>query len=116
MLELARLVDDPDLAQRLEAAYGNMVKILALEIDERETISRALDDPPPGLEELRGVLLREHVWRQREGFDSDRHRYIGHSLGSTRTQLVRCVPMVLNGGLILRRRRGTWHACSYASL
>ena len=24
-------------------------------------------DPPAGLEELRGVLLREHAWRQREG-------------------------------------------------
>jgi hypothetical protein len=31
------------------------------------TIIRALDDPPSGLEELRGVLLREHVWRQHEG-------------------------------------------------
>ena len=44
-----------------------MTKVLALTIPERETIIRALDDPPPGLEELRGVLLREHVWRQREG-------------------------------------------------
>ena len=36
-------------------------------IPERELILRVLDDPPVGLEELRGVLLREHVWRQREG-------------------------------------------------
>jgi hypothetical protein len=26
-----------------------------------------LDDPPSGLEELRAVLLQEHVWRQRDG-------------------------------------------------
>jgi hypothetical protein len=26
-----------------------------------------LDDCPDGLAELRGVLLREHAWRQREG-------------------------------------------------
>ena len=44
-----------------------MVKILALDIPERETIIRALDDPPPGLEELRVVLLREHVGRVRDG-------------------------------------------------
>ena len=28
---------------------------------------RALDDPPLGLAELRGLLLREHEWRVREG-------------------------------------------------
>jgi hypothetical protein len=67
VLELARLVDDPDLADRLETAYGSMTKVLALTILERETIIQALDDPPAGLEELRGVLLREHVWRKREG-------------------------------------------------
>jgi hypothetical protein len=37
-----------------------------LTIPERETI-RALDDPPPGLEEFRVVLLREHVRRVRDG-------------------------------------------------
>ena len=39
----------------------------ALTIDERETIIRALEDTPPGLEELRAVLLREHVGRVRDG-------------------------------------------------
>jgi hypothetical protein len=34
---------------------------------EREQILRALDDPPEGLAELRGVLVREHDWRAREG-------------------------------------------------
>jgi hypothetical protein len=67
ILELARLVDDPSLADRLENAYGHDVKVLALDIPERETILVALDDPPPGLEELRAVLLQEHVWRAKEG-------------------------------------------------
>jgi hypothetical protein len=41
--------------------------VLALTIDDREAILRALDDPPDSLAELRGVLLREHEWRVREG-------------------------------------------------
>ncbi len=48
-------------------AYGRMTKVLALTIPERETIIRALDDAPPRLEELRAVLLREHVGRVRDG-------------------------------------------------
>ena len=42
-------------------------EVLALTIPERETIIRALDDAPDGLEELRAVLLREHVGRIRDG-------------------------------------------------
>jgi len=41
------------------AAPNREVRILALEIAERETVLAALDDPPAGVEELRGVLLRE---------------------------------------------------------
>jgi hypothetical protein len=67
ILELARRVDDDALADRLEDCYGREVKVLALDIAERETIIRALEDPPAGLEELRGVLLREVEWRRREG-------------------------------------------------
>ena len=39
-----------------------MTKVL-----ERELIIRALDDPTPEFEELRAVLLREHVDRVRDG-------------------------------------------------
>jgi hypothetical protein len=67
VLELARLVDDPDLARRLEDAFGRMVKVFALTIRDRETIIRSLDDAPPVLEDLRAVLLREHVGRVRDG-------------------------------------------------
>jgi hypothetical protein len=54
VLELARLVDDEGLAQRLEDAYRLQVKILALEISDRDSIISALVDAPAGLEELRG--------------------------------------------------------------
>ena len=66
VLELARLIDDRALAERLETAYGNGASILALEIQERESIVRALDDPPTkALAERRAVLLQEHVARVR---------------------------------------------------
>jgi len=69
VLELARLVDDQALAERLETAYGNGARILALEIQERESILRALENGPPtaALAELRGTLLDEHVGRVRDG-------------------------------------------------
>jgi hypothetical protein len=67
VLELARMVDDDELAERLEDAYRRGVKILALDFRDRDSIIAALDDPPAGLAELRGVLLREREWRVREG-------------------------------------------------
>jgi hypothetical protein len=67
VLELARLVDDEQLADRLEDAYRRDVKVLALTIPERETILAALDDPPAGLTELRALLLRELEWRRTAG-------------------------------------------------
>jgi hypothetical protein len=42
-------------------------RILGLEIEEREAILAALEDPPLGLSELRAVLLAEHVGRVRDG-------------------------------------------------
>ena len=38
-------------------------------VDERAVILAALEDPPEGLSELRGVLMNEHQWRQRTGLD-----------------------------------------------
>lgn len=70
VLELARLLRDANfdvVAERLEDAYDVETKVLALAVPEREAILRALDDPPDGLAELRGVLLHEHEWRVREG-------------------------------------------------
>ncbi len=65
--ELARLVDEPTDAV-LEKALELGTKIVALSIDDRERISRALDDPPTTqLAALRSLLLREHEWRVREG-------------------------------------------------
>ena len=67
VLELARLVDDPNLADRLETGYARDTRVLALTIPEREAVLVALDDTPDGLEELRAVLLREHVGRRQSG-------------------------------------------------
>jgi len=70
VLELARLLREAgfdDGAERLEGAWDAETKVLALTIEDRERILRALDDPPDGLAELRSVLLVEHEWRRREG-------------------------------------------------
>jgi hypothetical protein len=60
------LGDEP-AAGTLEAGLDADRTAIALTILEREQILRALDDPPDGLADLRGVLLREHEWRVREG-------------------------------------------------
>jgi hypothetical protein len=49
-----------------ERALERGTAIVALSIEDRERILWALDDVEE-LAELRGVLLREHVWRKREG-------------------------------------------------
>ena len=74
--------------------------MLALTIPERETIIRALDDPPPGLEELRAVLLREHVDRVRDGLV-----YVGVEwlLHSSRLPLLRSLWVAPGLSLIGRR-------------
>jgi len=77
ILELARIADDDRLADRLEHAHGAGVKILVLEIAERETILAALEDPPPGLEELRATLLQEHTPGARRNASSQRRTSIG---------------------------------------
>jgi hypothetical protein len=51
----------------LEDAYDGERRVVALTIAEREPILRVLEDCPDGLAELRGVLLKEHEWRVREG-------------------------------------------------
>ena len=68
--ELAsRLRDDGSvhISEKLEEALAHNKPIVALSIRDREQILAVLGDPPDGLEELRGVLLREREWRQREG-------------------------------------------------
>lgn len=67
---LVRAVGAGDLADRLDRALTDDVKLLALTIDERAIILDWLDDPPDGLAELRAVFLNEHEWRTREGLDS----------------------------------------------
>lgn len=64
---IVRTAGAEELADRLEKALADEVKILALTIAERSVILNALDDPPQELAELRAVLLNEHQWRQSEG-------------------------------------------------
>ena len=64
---MLRAANHEDVSARLNEALELTTQVLALTIPEREAILRALDDPPDGLCELRGVLLREHEWRVREG-------------------------------------------------
>jgi len=61
-----RLID-PQLADRVESAYGRQVRVFALDVRERENPLYALDDlPTKALSELRGVLLQEHEGRVRD--------------------------------------------------
>lgn len=58
VLELARLVTDPELAERLKARTAERSRVFALDIPEREAMIWALDEPPTkALAELRAVLL-----------------------------------------------------------
>ena len=63
---IAAQVDEPT-ASKLDRALANETRVLALEIEDRELILRALEDCPDGLTELRGTLLREHVGRKQTG-------------------------------------------------
>jgi hypothetical protein len=67
VVALAKMVDEPSRTI-LDNALERETVVLALTIDDRERILRALDDrQTDALAELRGVLLTEHEWRRREG-------------------------------------------------
>ena len=74
LADTARATGADALADRLEVALDDDVKLLALTIDERAVILASLEDPPDGLAELRAVLMNEHEWRQ--------HRAIATSVTS----------------------------------
>jgi hypothetical protein len=55
-------------AEKLEDAHRREVRILALEIAEREAILRALEECPDGsLAELRATILRDVTWFRQQG-------------------------------------------------
>ncbi len=65
--ELIKLVDEPTRSL-LEKSLAFETGAVALTIEDRERILRALDDArTDALAELRGALLSEHEWRVREG-------------------------------------------------
>ena len=71
LLDVVGLLHDSgfdDTAEALGVALEAEKTLVALSIQDREQILRALDDPPTdALAQLRGVLLREHEWRTRVG-------------------------------------------------
>jgi hypothetical protein len=69
LAEMVRAAGADDLAERLERAVADNVKLLALTLDERALLLAALEDPPQELAELRAVLLADHQWRRVEGLD-----------------------------------------------
>jgi hypothetical protein len=60
---LAGLLDEsnPELAVKLRQTLERGTRIVALDEEERAAILAVLHEPPDGLAELRGTLLRE--WR-----------------------------------------------------
>lgn len=69
LVALVREAGADDLADRLERALDDDVKLLALTLDERVVMLATLEDPPQQLDELRAVLLADHQWRRSEGLD-----------------------------------------------
>lgn len=55
------------LAQRIGIAVDRGLPTVGIYANEYALILNVLDEPPVGLEELRGGLLREVEWRRREG-------------------------------------------------
>jgi hypothetical protein len=57
---LAGMLDGDELAMKLERAVANKNTIVALSLDDRHRITAVLaDDPPWGLAELQGVLVKQ---------------------------------------------------------
>ena len=68
VLEVAKLVLDPELAAKLERAVERDVSVLALTPEERMTILASLGEhPPPGLGDLRTTLHQQFEWRRAAG-------------------------------------------------
>ena len=67
LLDLADLLDDEGLAEQLRDAHERRVIAFVLEPEAAEAILAVIDDPPPGLEEFRAVLLREIEPRRAAG-------------------------------------------------
>jgi hypothetical protein len=69
---VATLIADGDrdwleAAARLDRALGDGGGLVGLTPEQRDALLGCLVDPPPGLTELRGALLRDHEHRHRQG-------------------------------------------------
>jgi len=69
-LELVTRLRRADFSHQADTIEGALVSgqaEVSLTIPDRVATLTVLDDPPPGLAQLRGALLSEHQWRRREG-------------------------------------------------
>jgi len=60
------------VADTLQRALDRADADVGLTIHERTAVLDVLDDPPPGLAQLRSALLDDYVWRVRQGLDEQR--------------------------------------------
>jgi hypothetical protein len=67
LAELLLAAGCEDTADVLLLALDAEQDLVPLSVEDREAILRVLEDPPPALAELRGVLLAEHKGRVRDG-------------------------------------------------
>jgi hypothetical protein len=56
----------PAVARRLDLALFYRAAVLGLTAAERRAILDALENPPPGLENLRATLIQDPAWRRPE--------------------------------------------------
>ena len=66
---IVRAAGGDELADRLERALRRRGEAARPHDRRAGDHPGRLEDPPDGLCELRGVLMNEHQWRQREGLD-----------------------------------------------
>jgi hypothetical protein len=60
------------VADTLQRALDRADADVGLTIHERTAVLDVLDDPAPGLAQLRSALLDDYVWRVRHGLDEQR--------------------------------------------
>ena len=69
-LELVKRLRRADFEHQADTIEGALVAgqaEVSLTLPDRLAVLTVLDDPPDGLTGLRGVLLSEHEWAEREG-------------------------------------------------
>ena len=69
LAELVRTTGADDLADRLESAVADGVKLIAFTLDERALLLARSKIHSPSSPSCAPVLLADHQWRRREGIE-----------------------------------------------